>query len=75
MAGADPEKSFIHAEKQKSMEIRASVFWSSQVSQLLPLVYAFKNCESGSLFNTEGLTASSLERIGLGGVKPGFILI
>ncbi|MCM4174003.1 sialate O-acetylesterase [Arenibacter sp. TNZ] len=56
IAGAD--KVFHPAEAKINGNKSLSV-WSSQVSQPVAVRYAFKNCESGSLFNTEGLPASS----------------
>ncbi len=56
VAGADkvfhPAKANINGDKSISV-------WSSEVSQPVAVRYAFKNCEAGSLFNTEGLPASS----------------
>ncbi|WP_222942430.1 sialate O-acetylesterase [Arenibacter arenosicollis] len=56
IAGADkvfhPAEATINGDKSLSV-------WSSKVSQPVAVRYAFSNCEAGSLFNTEGLPASS----------------
>ena len=56
IAGSD--KVFHPAEANINGDKSLSV-WSSQVSQPVAVRYAFKNCEAGSLFNTEGLPATS----------------
>ena len=56
IAGTDkifhPAEASINGDKTLSI-------WSSHVSQPVAVRYAFKNCEAGTLFNTEGLPASS----------------
>ncbi|MCK0192870.1 sialate O-acetylesterase [Arenibacter sp. F20364] len=56
VAGAD--KVFHPAEAKINGDKSLSV-WSEHVSAPVAVRYAFKNCEAGSLFNTEGLPASS----------------
>jgi len=56
IAGADkvfhPGKAKINSDKSVSV-------WSNEVSNPVAIRYAFKNCIEGSLYNTEGLPASS----------------
>lgn len=56
IAGSD--KVFHPAEAKINGDKSLSV-WSNEVSQPVAVRYAFSNCEAGSLFNTEGLPASS----------------
>jgi len=56
VAGADkifqPAKAKINGDKTLTV-------WAEEVAEPVAVRYAFKNCEAGSLFNTEGLPASS----------------
>ncbi|RAJ12233.1 sialate O-acetylesterase [Arenibacter echinorum] len=56
IAGAD--KVFHPAEAKINGDKSLSV-WAEGVTNPVAVRYAFKNCEAGSLFNTEGLPASS----------------
>jgi sialate O-acetylesterase len=56
IAGAD--KVFHPAETKINGDKSLSV-WSENVATPVAVRYAFKNCEAGSLFNTDGLPASS----------------